>query len=171
MRFSISTIIGIFLGVSTFIFFVSNVRPVGWFDSLVGMILGIIVFVVVKRFKGFKWTKQVQPILLRYRGVSLNADFATSSSASQFKIIDRLSVKFRSWLPCYWLDQDIIETYGCCLSVVFEAHTFPSLRALDFRRKDSSKLFQVRYLFLWSSVSFWLSSETFSKSFNPSTRI
>ena len=54
MRFSISTIIGIFLGVSTFIFFVSNVRPVGWFDSLVGIILGIIVFVVVKRFKGFK---------------------------------------------------------------------------------------------------------------------
>tara|TARA_Y100001935_G_C17158918_1_gene434271 strand:+ start:640 stop:804 length:165 start_codon:yes stop_codon:yes gene_type:complete len=54
MRFSISTIIGIFLGVSAFIFFVSNVRPVGWFDSLVGMILGVIVFVVVKRFKGFK---------------------------------------------------------------------------------------------------------------------
>jgi membrane associated rhomboid family serine protease len=54
MRFSISTIIGIFLGVSTFMFYVSNVRPVGWFDSLVGMILGVVVFVVVKRFKGFK---------------------------------------------------------------------------------------------------------------------
>ena len=54
MRFSISTIIGIILGVSTFIFFVSNVRPVGWFDSLTGMVLGVIVFLVVKKFKGFK---------------------------------------------------------------------------------------------------------------------
>ena len=54
MRFSVSTIIGIILGVSTFMFFVSNVRPVGWFDSLVGMILGVVVFIVVKNFKGFK---------------------------------------------------------------------------------------------------------------------
>ena len=71
MRFSISTIIGIFLGVSTFIFFVSNVRPVGWFDSLVGMILGVIVFVVVKRFKGFKWTKQGQPTQFSHCRVDL----------------------------------------------------------------------------------------------------
>ena len=34
--------------------FVANVRPVGWFDSLVGMILGVVVFIVVKNFKGFK---------------------------------------------------------------------------------------------------------------------
>jgi len=54
MRFSISTIIGIILGVSTFMFYVSNVRPVGWFDSLVGMVLGAVVFVVVKTFKGVK---------------------------------------------------------------------------------------------------------------------
>ena len=54
MKFSISTIIGIALGVLTFLLYVSNVRPVGWFDSLVGMILGVIVFVVVKKFKGLK---------------------------------------------------------------------------------------------------------------------
>ena len=54
MRFSISTIIAIAFGVMAFLFYVSNVRPVGWFDSIVGMILGIIVFVVVKRFKGIK---------------------------------------------------------------------------------------------------------------------
>ena len=54
MRFSISTIIGIFLGASTFWFYVSSVRPVGWFDSIVGMILFGIVFVVVKKFEGFK---------------------------------------------------------------------------------------------------------------------
>ena len=57
MRFSISTIIGIALGVSTFIFYVSSVRPVGWFDSLIGMILGVVVFIVVKNFKGLKWIK------------------------------------------------------------------------------------------------------------------
>ena len=54
MRFSVSTVIGIVLGVSAFMFFVFNVRPVGWFDSLVGMIFGVIVFVVVKKFRGFK---------------------------------------------------------------------------------------------------------------------
>ena len=54
MKFSISTLIGIGLGVMTFMFYVSNVRPVGWFDSIVGMALGLIVFIVVKRFKGLK---------------------------------------------------------------------------------------------------------------------
>ena len=54
MRFSISTIIGILLGISTFIFYVSNVRPVSWFDSLVGLILGVVVYIVVKKFKGLK---------------------------------------------------------------------------------------------------------------------
>ena len=54
MRFSISTIIAIILGVTAFMFYVSNVRPVGWFDSLVGIIIWVIVFIVVKNFKGFK---------------------------------------------------------------------------------------------------------------------
>ena len=54
MRFSISTIIAIILGVTAFMFYVSNVRPVGWFDSLVGMIIGVIVFIVIKNFKGLK---------------------------------------------------------------------------------------------------------------------
>jgi len=54
MKFSISTIIGLVLGISAFVFYVSNVRPVGWFDSLVGMILGVIVFFIVKNFKGIK---------------------------------------------------------------------------------------------------------------------
>ena len=54
MRFSISTLVAIGLGAMTFLFYVSNVRPVGWFDSIVGMILAVIVFFVVKRFKGIK---------------------------------------------------------------------------------------------------------------------
>jgi len=32
MKFSIGTILDIVLGVSVFLFNVSNVRPVGWFD-------------------------------------------------------------------------------------------------------------------------------------------
>ena len=38
------------------------------------MILGVVVFVVVKRFKGFKWTKQVQPIQLGHGGVEGNSN-------------------------------------------------------------------------------------------------
>jgi len=52
MTFSVRTIIGIILGVSVFIFYVSNVRPVSWFDSLVGLFLGVTIFIVVKKFKG-----------------------------------------------------------------------------------------------------------------------
>ena len=54
MKFSISTIVALILGVSAFAFYVSSVRPVGWFDSLVGMIIGFIVFIIVKNFKGIK---------------------------------------------------------------------------------------------------------------------
>ena len=50
--FSVRTIIGIILGVSVFIFYVSNVRPVGRFDSLVGLFLGVTILIVVKKFKG-----------------------------------------------------------------------------------------------------------------------
>ena len=42
------------MGIYVFMFYVSNVRPVGWFDSLVGMVLALIAFLVVKNFKGFK---------------------------------------------------------------------------------------------------------------------
>jgi len=54
MKFSKSTIIGIILGVSLFLLYVSNVRPVGWFDSVVALVLAVIVFFVVKNFKGIK---------------------------------------------------------------------------------------------------------------------
>ena len=54
MRFSKRTVFGIVLGVAAFAGYVSMVRPVSWFDSLVGMILFGIVFFVVMRFQGFK---------------------------------------------------------------------------------------------------------------------
>jgi hypothetical protein len=53
MKFN--TIVGIILGALVFLFYVSNVRPVGWFDSVVGLTLAIIVFVIVKKFKGIIW--------------------------------------------------------------------------------------------------------------------
>ena len=59
MKISFKSILGIIFGVSAFMFYVSNVRPVGWFDSLVGILLGIIVFIVIKRFKGLE-----KPIIL-----------------------------------------------------------------------------------------------------------
>jgi uncharacterized BrkB/YihY/UPF0761 family membrane protein len=54
MKISIKTLISLIFSISTFYLYVSNVRPVGWFDSLIGMFLAAIVFFVVKRFKGFK---------------------------------------------------------------------------------------------------------------------
>ena len=51
---NLSTVIGIILGVLTFLFYVSNVRPVGWFDSVVAVTLAVIVFIAVKNFKGMK---------------------------------------------------------------------------------------------------------------------
>jgi uncharacterized BrkB/YihY/UPF0761 family membrane protein len=55
MKISIKTLISLILSVSVFYLYVSNVRPVGWFDSLIGMFLAAVVFVFVKRFKGFKF--------------------------------------------------------------------------------------------------------------------
>ena len=54
MKIEISTFVAIILAAAVFILYVSNVRPVGWFDSIVAMILSSVVFIVVKRFQGFK---------------------------------------------------------------------------------------------------------------------
>ena len=54
MTLSIRDVIGIILGGAMFLFYVSNTRPVGWFDSVVGLLLFAAVFFVVKTFKGFK---------------------------------------------------------------------------------------------------------------------
>ena len=54
MRISIKTIIGAISGFLVFILYVSNVRPVGWFDSVVGIILASVIFITVINFKGLK---------------------------------------------------------------------------------------------------------------------
>ena len=54
MRLSIRDVLAIVVGVSMFYFYVSNTRPVGWFDSLIGLALFAVGFVFVKRFKGLK---------------------------------------------------------------------------------------------------------------------
>ena len=55
MKISIKTFISLILSVLAFYLYVSNVRPVGWFDSLIGMFLAAVVFIAVERFKGFKF--------------------------------------------------------------------------------------------------------------------
>ena len=54
LKVSIPQISGIILAVATFYFYVSNVRPVGWFDSVVALVLAAIVYylVVFRVFKG-----------------------------------------------------------------------------------------------------------------------
>ena len=54
MTLSTKDVIGIICGVTIFLFYVSNTRPVGWFDSLIGLILGVAVYIAAKRFKGFR---------------------------------------------------------------------------------------------------------------------
>ena len=54
MKLSIRSVIGIILGVLIGAAYVRLNAPVGWFDSVVGLSLVVVVFVVVKVFKGFK---------------------------------------------------------------------------------------------------------------------
>ena len=54
MDISIKTIFAIIFGALGFLFYVSNVRPVGWFDSVVGLTIAIIIFFVIRNFKGIK---------------------------------------------------------------------------------------------------------------------
>ena len=44
MTLSTRDVIGIILGGAMFLFYVSNTRPVGWFDSVVGLLLFAAVF-------------------------------------------------------------------------------------------------------------------------------
>ena len=54
MRIKVKTLIAITLSIFVFYLYVSNVRPVGWFDSVVGLVLGLLTFIFVKTFKGFR---------------------------------------------------------------------------------------------------------------------
>jgi uncharacterized BrkB/YihY/UPF0761 family membrane protein len=54
MKLSIRGTLGIIAGASVFYLYVTNTRPVGWFDAVVGLILFAVVFLFIKRFKGFK---------------------------------------------------------------------------------------------------------------------
>ncbi len=54
MRLSIRDTIGIVLGVIVAYAYVRANAPVGWFDSVVGLILFVLIFLFIKFFKGFK---------------------------------------------------------------------------------------------------------------------
>ena len=55
MTLSTRDVLGIILAGAMFYAYVSNTRPVSWFDSVVALLLSVAVFWVVKTFKGFKW--------------------------------------------------------------------------------------------------------------------
>jgi hypothetical protein len=54
MTLSKRDIAGIAVGLLLFFFYVSNTRPVGWFDSVVGLTLFAIGFFFIKFFKGIR---------------------------------------------------------------------------------------------------------------------
>lgn len=54
MKISIRDLAGVIVGVTLFFLYVSSVRPVGWFDSVVGLILAGVGFYFSKKIKGFK---------------------------------------------------------------------------------------------------------------------
>ena len=54
LRFDLRTVVGAVLAAAVFFSYVTNVRPVSWFDALVGLIFGAATFVIVKKFAGFK---------------------------------------------------------------------------------------------------------------------
>ena len=54
MSLSIRDIVGMLFGAGLFYLYVSSTRPVGWFDSVVGLILFAAGFLFVRQFKGIK---------------------------------------------------------------------------------------------------------------------
>ena len=54
LKFDLRTVVGVVLAAAVFFAYVANVRPVSWFDALVGLIFGVATFVIVKKFAGFK---------------------------------------------------------------------------------------------------------------------
>ena len=54
LKFDLRTVVGAVLAAAVFFAYVANVRPVSWFDALVGLIFGVATFVIVKKFAGFK---------------------------------------------------------------------------------------------------------------------
>jgi uncharacterized BrkB/YihY/UPF0761 family membrane protein len=55
MKLKISSIIYAIIGILAGFLYISNVRPVGWFDSVFGIFIAIVVFILLKRVKGILW--------------------------------------------------------------------------------------------------------------------
>ena len=52
MKVNLSTIIYILISIGTAFLYINNVRPVGWFDSVFAIFIGILVFFLLKKIKG-----------------------------------------------------------------------------------------------------------------------
>jgi len=54
VKLSVKDIIGILVGFGLMSLYISNARPIGWFDSIVGFTLFFLGFCFVKYFKGLR---------------------------------------------------------------------------------------------------------------------
>jgi hypothetical protein len=55
MKIKFSTLIYTLLSIIIGVFYISIVRPVGWFDSVFAIFLGLLVFFLLKKIKGIIW--------------------------------------------------------------------------------------------------------------------
>jgi len=52
MKVRLLTIIQIIISIGVAFIYINNVRPVGWFDSVFAIFLGILVFFLLRKIKG-----------------------------------------------------------------------------------------------------------------------
>ena len=55
MKINVSTIIYVIVSIAAGFFYINNVRPVGWFDSVFAIFIAIVVFFLLKKVKGVIW--------------------------------------------------------------------------------------------------------------------
>ncbi len=54
MKVNLSTIIYILISIGVAFLYINNVRPVGWFDSVFAIFIGILVFFILKKIRGIR---------------------------------------------------------------------------------------------------------------------
>ncbi len=54
MKVNLSTIIYILISIGAAFLYINNVRPVGWFDSVFAIFIGILVFFILKKIRGIR---------------------------------------------------------------------------------------------------------------------
>ena len=52
MKIKLTTIIYTLISIFVAFLYINNVRPVGWFDSVFAIFIGVVVFFILKNIKG-----------------------------------------------------------------------------------------------------------------------